>query len=87
MIEVDTIGVMYRPVVDPEDPDEMPVAYPGWRVNITADGLAARPDLEPCVVTPSRLRQVWAGDDPEAPDVTVALRFADEAEAIAVLGL
>ena len=40
MIEIDTIGVMYRPKVDPE-----------------------------------------------APDVTVALRFADEAEAIAVLGL
>jgi hypothetical protein len=84
MIEVDVIGVLYLPQADP---DAEPVAYPGWRVNITVDGLAARPDLEPFVVTPTRLRQVWAGDDPTAPDVTVALAFADEEEAGAVLQL
>lgn len=87
MIEIDTVGILYRSPVNPSDPDEVLVAYPGWRVNITSDGLIARPDLAPFVVTPARLRQAWAGDDPEAPDVTVALRFADEAEAAAVLGL
>lgn len=85
MIETDVIGVIYRAPVDPTDPNEVPVAVPGWCVNITAEGLASRPDLQTFVVTPERLRRVWAGDDPESPDVTVALRFADEAEALLVL--
>ena len=38
-------------------------------------------------VFPSQLRRVFAGDDPEKPAWTVALKFADEAEARAVLGL
>jgi len=80
MIETDVIGVLYHDP-DPANPDAPPVAYPGWRVNITTQGLAMRPDLAAYVVTPSRLRRVWAGDDPTDPEVTVALSFASEAEA------
>lgn len=50
----------------------------GWHANITPADLT--PELEPYVVTPSRLRRVWAGDDPTNPVLTVALRFADEDE-------
>jgi len=85
MIEIDIIGVLYRAPVDPTDPSEILVPYPGWHVNITAEGLATRPDLEPYVATPSRMRRVWAGDDPEAPEWTVALRFPDQATADSVL--
>ena len=87
MIEIDVIGTMFHPRVDPENAAEVPPPLPGWHVNTTSDGLITRPDLAPFVVAPSRLRQVWAGDDPEAPDVTVALRFTDEAEANTALGL
>ena len=45
------------------------------------------PELEPFVVIPTSLLRVWAGDDPENPQWTVALKFADEAEARKVLGL
>lgn len=58
----------------------------GWLVNITRRGLRLRPELEAYVVTPTTLQRVWAGDDPGEPDVTVALRFDDEAAA-AALGL
>lgn len=81
MIEVDEIGglLALTPLGD------TPVALPGWHVNITRAGLAARPDLEPFVVTPATLRRVWAGDDPAAPQITVALRFMTEAEGRAAL--
>ena len=82
MIELDTIGLMFDP---PETEGGEPIPLTGWHVNTTIDGLSARPDLAPFVVTPSRLRRVWAGDDPVNPTETVALRFADEAEANAVL--
>jgi hypothetical protein len=59
----------------------------GYRLNTTAAELSARPDLEAWRVTPSHLARVWAGDDPENPTITVALLFADEAEAVAVLGV
>ena len=39
--------------------------------------------MEPFVVTPSTFRRVWSGDDPANPTQTVALRFTDEAEALA----
>lgn len=58
-----------------------PEAAEGWHVNTTPQVLAARPELEPFVITPATLRRVWAGDDPANPARTVALRFADEAEA------
>lgn len=85
MIETDVIGILYRAPVDPDDLNEVRIPYPGWRVNITAEGLAQRADLAPYVVTPARLRRVWAGDDPADPDVTVALAFESEAEALSVL--
>lgn len=83
---VDVIGVHYRPVVPPEGwtPGDVlpePEPYPGWRVNVTPAVMEARPELEPFVITPTLLRRVWAGDDPAHPTMTVALRFADEAEA------
>ena len=78
MTSLDIIGTIYTD-------DEEPVALTGWHVNVTPDEIDAKPELAPFVVTPSRLRRVWAGDDPVAPDITVALRFADEAEANAVL--
>jgi hypothetical protein len=58
----------------------------GYHVNVTPGFLADHPEVEPYRVTPSALRQVWAGDCPFSPVETVALRFADEAEARAVLG-
>lgn len=94
MIETDVIGALYTPGVYGE-PDPQtglsveitpPVALTGWHVNTTSAALAARPDLTPYVVTPNHLRRVWAGDDAANPTATVALRFADEAEASAVMG-
>lgn len=82
MIERDVIGLLFD---YPTDDDGEPIPLDGWHVNITVEGLALRPDLAPHVVTPSRLRRVWAGDDPLNPVATVALRFADEAAAVAVL--
>jgi hypothetical protein len=74
---VDVLGTVSR-VVDGE-----PSPTEGWLVNVTPAVLAANPALADFVVTPSRLARVWAGDDPESPTMTVALRFADEAEALA----
>jgi len=93
MIEIDVIGALYVPAVygaaDPETgfPVLITPAVPleGWHVNITQDGLTKRPDLAAYHVTSSRLRRVWAGDDPEAPSVTVALRFESEVQAETVL--
>jgi len=58
---------------------------PGYHVNTTVADLAEHPELEAFVVVPTTLRRVWAGDDPEDPTWTVALKFADEAEALKVL--
>lgn len=82
MIDIDIIG----PLFDAGEPGEAPIALDGWHVNVTTQGLAARPELAPWRVAPATLRRVWAGDDPAAPATTVALRFADEAEALATLG-
>jgi len=84
MIELDIIGPLFEPPLV-EGGEPIPLA--GWHVNTTPAGLAARPDLVAYVVTPNRLRRVWAGDDAANPTATVALRFADEAEAMAALGL
>lgn len=93
MIETDIIGPIYTPGIYGE-PDPAtglaveitpPVALTGWHVNITLQGLAARPDLTPFVVAPAQLRREWARL-PGEPQITVALRFADEAEALAILG-
>lgn len=89
---IDVIGLIFPPVsTEPVSPgsDPLPGAepVPGWHVNVTPDYLAERPDLHPFVVTPTILNRVWAGDDPEEPTMTVALRFADEAEAATVLEL
>jgi hypothetical protein len=81
MITLDIIGTIYEP--SPEG--EAPTQLTGWHVNTTVDDLALHPELLPHVVTPTSLRRVWAGDDPMAPIITVALRFADEAEAESIL--
>jgi len=86
MIDLDIIGPIFNtPVVEGGEP----LKLPGWHVNTTPSGLAARADLEPFVVSPepSQLRRVWAGDDPLNPVLTVPLRFASETEARAVLDL
>ncbi len=84
----DMIGVLRRDAVYDADNvlTHAEVIYPGFHVNTTTAILAERPDLEPYVVTPETLMRVWAGDDPDNPTMTVALRFADEAEALAVIG-
>jgi len=89
---IDIIGLIFEPgTYGPPDPEtgEMvevtpPVALEGWHVNTTPAHLAEHPELAPFVVTPSMLRRVWAGDDAENPTQTVALRFADEAEVLAL---
>ena len=83
---IDIIGTIYEPGTYDEHGEELTpaVALPGWHVNTTPSYLAEHADLAPFVVTPSRLRRVWAGDDPENPTQTVALRFEDEAEALAL---
>ena len=78
---IDVIGTL---IDNPEGSE--PVVLDGWHVNVTPEVMAVRPDLEPFVVTPTRLRQVWTGDDFDGPTITVALRFVDEAEAV-VAGL
>lgn len=87
--EVDLIGVQWtRPTLPdgwaPGEPRPEPTPIAGWRVNITPALLSLRPDLEPFVMTPP-VRRVWAGDDPAAPALTVALRFDDESEAREIL--
>lgn len=84
MIELDIIGRIFDP---PLVEGDAPVPLGGRHVNTTPAGLAARPDLAPYVVTPNRLRRVWAGDDAAHPTMTVALRFTDEAEVRDVLSL
>ena len=79
---IDIIGIIYDA---PAEEGGEPVALSGWHVNTTPEYMAEHPELEPFVVTPSHLRRVWAGDDPVNPVSTVALKFADEAEALSVL--
>lgn len=87
---IDMIGHLYTPgVYGGLDPATFacvvlapPVLMDGGHLNTTPEYLAAHPQLEPFVVTPSALRRVWSGDDPANPTQTVALRFADEAEAL-----
>ena len=83
---IDIIGTIYEPGTYDAEGVEItpPVALNGWHVNTTPEYLAARPELAPFVVTPSHLRRVWAGDDAVNPTQTVALRFADEAEALSL---
>ncbi len=78
MIELDVIGLLFDP---PAAEGGDPIELPGWHVNATAEGFALRSDLNAFLVTPSRMRRVWAGDDPVTPTLTVPLRFADAAEA------
>ena len=57
----------------------------GWHVNTTPQGPAAAPALAGFVIHPVTLSRVWAGDDPAAPTMTVALWFADAATGEAAL--
>lgn len=83
-MDIDIIGTLFDP---PEVEGGEPIVRLGWHVNITRRGLLYRPQLSDYLVNPAPLRRVWAGDDPGKPETTVALRFADEAEALALLGL
>lgn len=83
-MSIDIIGPLYDP--HPTDPDGEPVLLAGWHVNVTPAVLAARPELAPYVVEPTPFRRVWAGDDCHAAALTVALRFANEGEWLAVVG-
>lgn len=91
---IDIIGLLYTPgVYGPPDPVTFaraeitpPILLDGWHVNTTPDYLADHPELEQFVVSPSTLRRVWAGDDPQNPTQTVAMRFADETEARGFVG-
>ena len=84
MIYFDIIGTLIDPgTYDAEGEEITPaVTHDGWHVNILTEGLAERPDLEPYVVEPSRLRRVFLGRDAD----TVALVFADEATGRTALG-
>ena len=76
------------PILSEPDKDGMQTLLgyePGFHVNIALQDLT--PELEKFRVCPSHMRRVFAGDDPADPKWTVALKFADEAEARAVLGL
>lgn len=60
---------------------------PGVHYNVSADDYAkAEATLAPYRVNPATLQRVFAGDSPEAPEWTVALRFPDQETADRVLG-
>ena len=82
-MSIDRIGLLFDAAPTPEGE---PVELAGWHVNLTLEAMAVRPDLAAHVVTPTRLRRTWAGDDPAAPTLTAPLRFADAAQADALLG-
>lgn len=86
---LDIIGTLYDAGLYDEAGETIvaPAPLAGWHVNTTPEHMAAHPELDPFVITPTVLRRVWAGDDPEAPVMTVALQFADEAEGRTALGL
>lgn len=61
------------------------VHLPCWP-QTPADFRTARPELADYLVEPASLQRVFAGDeDPSNPQLTVALRFPDEATAQLVL--
>ena len=75
---------------DPETGAEIVTSWrPEYHVNLptwpqTPDDFVT-PELAPFRRTPPLLSRIFAGDDPENPTMTLALRFADEAEARDVL--
>lgn len=77
----DVIGDLY----DNIEGDAPPVKLEGFHVNTTVETLNATPALSPFVVTPEPFRRIWAGDDPVAPVLTVALRFDSEEQALKYL--
>lgn len=81
---IDVIGPLYEAGATVDGPP--PVRLWGFHVNITADRLAERPDLEAKVHQPATLRRVWSGDDPASPSITVPLRFNGETAAREALG-
>lgn len=85
MIEMHIIGTIAE--VGPRDEDGNivgpPVIHDGWHVDIYAEGLAERNDLEPYVVTPATRHHIFSGREAD----TVALKFPDEATGRAALGL
>lgn len=85
---IDLIGDLYRDdaTCDAEGNQlTPPTKLAGFHVNVTVDAMTEA--LEPFRRDPPMLRRVWAGDDPAEPEITVPLRFADEAEALEILGL
>lgn len=84
MIEYDIIGTLKDPAAYEYDAEgnvigtiTPEVIHDGWHVNVYEADRAERPDLEPFVVVPGHLRQEFMGRRED----TVALVFADEAEA------
>jgi len=84
-----TLDPLEIPILSAPDKDGMQTLLgyePGYHVNIALQDLT--PELEKFRVFPSQMRRLFAGDQwPKEPTWTVALRFADEAEARDVLGL
>lgn len=80
---IDVIGALYDPQAEPGG---APVRLWGFHVNVIPDVLESHPDLTARVHQPATLRRVWAGDDPAAPVLTVALRFNGENTAREALG-
>jgi len=72
----DELGLIYTPVVS---------YVPGYHLNVTDNLLLLHPSLEEYRIMPDTLNRVFSGDDPAAPEITIALRFTDEEEAKAVL--
>lgn len=75
------------PILSEPDKDGMQTLLgyePGYHVNIALQDLT--PELEKFRVFPSQLRRVFAGDDPENPQWTVALKFADEKAYMTAVG-
>ena len=77
---------------DPETGGEIVTAWrPEYHVNLptfpqTPDQfMEQRPELVAYRRLPPLLSRIFAGDDPENPTMTLALRFTDEAEARGVL--
>ena len=79
-MSIDVIGPLIVPATYDAEGNELTPAktLPGYHVNVTPDEMT--PELEAYRVEPSPLRRVWAGDSRWNPTITVALRFADEAE-------
>lgn len=78
--------------IDPETGQEIVTAWrTEYHVNLPTwpqtpdEFVAERPDLAPYRREPPLLSRIFAGDDPAAPTMTLALRFTDEAEARGVL--